>query len=110
MDNYLIDRETLSQFVDELIKRKPLSTNDPEELDAFREKSIKELDDQIGLAIFGSLNEEQGAELDQLLDNDDGSGQPYVDFFNKIGLDVEKTVTNSMQAYAKNFLGGQNGE
>lgn len=110
MDDYLIDRETLSQFVDELIKQKSPSVSNPEELSSLKEQSIKELDDQVGLAIFGSLTEEQAAELDQLLDNDDGDPKPYQDFFVKIGLDVEKIITDTMKAYAENFLGGQNAE
>ena len=108
--NYLIDRETLGNFIDELIKNKPLSVNSTEELNAFREKSMRELDDQIATAIFGSLTDEQGAELDHLLDSDAGSEQPYQDFFNKIGLDIEKITTDTMQTYAANFLGGQNAE
>ena len=109
MDNYLIDRETLGKFVDELIKRKALPANSPEELNNLREESIKSLDDKIGLAVFGNLTDEQNTELNQLLDRTDAEESDYEDFFNKIGLNVEQTITDTMNAFGEEFLaGGQN--
>ena len=55
MDNYLINRETLGQFADELIKRKPLPVNSPEDLAELREDIIKTLNERISLAVFGGL-------------------------------------------------------
>lgn len=107
-NNFLTDRETLASFIDELIKQKNLSTETPEDLDSLKEKSMQELDEQIGIAIFGSLTDEQDAELDQLLDQDDGTAKPYQDFFDRIGLDIKKITADTMEKYAENFLGGQN--
>ena len=75
MENTLIDREMLGQFIDELIKKKPLQVNSTEELNKMREDSIKTLDDKIGMAIFGKLTNEQNAELNQLLDDDNDSAE-----------------------------------
>lgn len=108
MDNYLIDRETLGKFVDELIKRKALPVNTPEELNTLREESIKSLDDKIGLAVFGSLTNEQNTEFNQLLDRGDVEESEFEDFFNRIGLDVEQKITDTMNAFGAEFLGGQN--
>lgn len=108
MDNYLIDRETLGKFVDELIKRKALPVNTPEELNNLREESIKSLDDKIGLAVFGSLTEEQNTEFNQLLDRGNVEESDFENFFNRIGLDVEQKITDAMNAFGAEFLGGQN--
>lgn len=108
MDNYLIDRETLGQFVDELMKKKPLPANTPEELNTLREESIKTLDDQIGTAIFGSLTKSQLAEFNQILDQGEESPEVFQNFFQTAGIDLEKIITDTMQNFAAGFLGGQN--
>ena len=108
MDNLLIDRETLGRFVDELIKKKPLAVNNPEELNSLREKSINELDDRIALAIFGNLNDQQNAELNQLLDRPDTSETEFQQFFEKNNLNVEEAVTNTVRMFGREFLGGEN--
>ena len=89
MDNYLIDRGVLEEFVDELIKQKPLPAANAEELNALREESIRSLDDKIGDAIFDSLNSEQLAEFNQILDSDEDSSEIYQDFFEKAGIDLK---------------------
>ena len=107
MDDYLIDRQTLSQFVDALIKKKALPVDNPEELNSVREDAIKSLDDKIGLAVFGGLTEEQNTEFNQMLDRNAAEDE-YESFFNRIGLNVEETITNTMKTFAEDFLGGQN--
>ena len=108
MDNYLIDRETLGQFVDELMKQKPIPANTPEELNSFREKSIKDLDDQIGMAIFNRLTTPQLEEFNQILDRGEESPEVFQIFFQTAGLDLQKTIGDTMTAFGKQFLGGQN--
>ena len=108
MDNYLVDRGTLEQFVDELIKKKPLPVDNAEELNKLREDSIKALDDKIGVAIFGSLSDEQNEELRQILERDDGSSDEYEEFFKRAGIDIEKIISETGQKFAEEFLGGQN--
>ena len=108
MDDYLIDRGTLGRFVDELIKQKPLAVNSTEELNAFREKCMKELDDQISDAIFDNLTDEQNKELNDILDRDDDTTEEYQDFFKRAGINLEKTIATAMQNYGAAFLGGQN--
>lgn len=108
MDNYLIDREALSQFVDELMKQKPMPVDTPEQLTTLRENAIKDLDDRIGLAIFGSLPEEQLDQINQLLDDSGSSPEAFQEFFNNAGLDLQKIISNTMTTFGKEFLGGQN--
>ncbi len=109
MDNTLIDRETLGQFVDELIKKKPLPTENPEEINTLREKSITALDDKIGTAIFSQFTQEQNIEFNRMLNlEEEPSEDTYKAFFDKCGIDLEKTIINTMQSFATEFLGGQN--
>ena len=108
MDDYLVDRGTLGKFIDELIKQKPLSVNSTEELNAFREKCMKELDNQISDAIFDGLTDEQNKELKSILDRDDDTTEEYQNFFNRAGINLVRTIASTMQNYAQAFLGGQN--
>lgn len=104
MDNYLIDREALSQFVDELIKKKLLPVDSTEELDSLREKAIKALDDKINTAIFGRLTDEQDQEINQLLDRNEEDPEVFKEFFNRAGLNLEEIITDAMQDFSKKFL------
>ena len=108
MDNYLIDREALGQFFDGLMKQKPMPADTPEQLTALRENAIKELDDRIGLAIFGSLSEEQLDQINQLLDNSESSPEAFQKFFSDAGLDLQKIISDTMTTFGKEFLEGQN--
>lgn len=108
MDNYLVDRETLGQFVDELMKKKPLPANTAEELNALREKSIEALDHEIGMAIFSSLNEAQLEEFNQMLDRNEESPEVFQNFFQNTGIDLEKTIADAVQNFGTKFLGGEN--
>lgn len=108
MDNYLIDRETLGKFVDELIKQKALPVNTPEELSTLREEVITKLDDKIGMAIFGSLTKAQYAELNSLLDDETATEATFDAFFHQNGINIDKIVTETIQAFGAEFLGGQN--
>ena len=108
MDNYLIDRETLGQFVDELMKQKPLPANTAEELTALREQTIKSLDDEIGVAIFGSLSKPQLEEFNQILDREEESPEVFQDFFHNANIDLPKIIGDTMQAFSIKFLGGEN--
>lgn len=109
MDNTLVDRETLGQFIDTLIKKKPLPTNDPEEAKNLREESIKSLDDKIGIAIFSQLDKERNEEFNRMLDQEtEPSEEEYKAFFAKAGIDLEKTIANTMREYAAAYLGGEN--
>ena len=108
MDNYLIDREVLEEFIDELIKQKPLPAENAEELNTLKEKSITALDDKISDAIFGSLSSAQLSEFNQLLDSDEDSPEIYQDFFEKAGINLKSIMTNTMEEFSKEFLGGKN--
>ena len=107
MDDYVIDRETLGKFIDELIRKKPLPVNSAEELNNLREESIKSLDDKIAMAIFGKFTGEQNESYQKLLD-EDNPPEVYQNFFKESGLDLEKIITEAMQEFSTEFLGEQN--
>lgn len=110
MDNLLMDRETLGRFVDDLIKKKPLPVNTPEELTALREKAIKDLDDKMTTAIFNKFTDEQIAELNQLLDRPDASEEDFKQFYGRTGIDFDDIIIKTLRAFSQEFiLGGQNG-
>ena len=108
MDNYLIDRETLGQFVDELMRRRPLPANTPEELNSLREQNIKALDDEIAMAIFGSLNKAQLQEFNQILDRNEENPEVFQNFFQNAGMNLEEIITDTMKRFGVEFLGGSN--
>ncbi len=108
MDNYLVDRETLSQFVDELMKQKPLPAGSADELNTLKENTIAALDDKINEAIFGSLSTEQLAQINQLFDSNEESPEVFRQFFEDAGIDLQKVISDAMTAFGKEFLGGKN--
>lgn len=108
MDDYITDRKALEQFVDELFKQKPLPANSAEELHSLREETIKKLDDSIGVAIFGSLNEQQLEELNQTLDSGEDTPEFFQKFFSDAGIDLKQTMSSTMENFRKEFLGGEN--
>ena len=108
MDDYLVDRETLGEFIDELIKKKSLPENTAEELTNFREEQIKALDERISLAIFGRLTEDQNREINDLFDRGENNPDVFEDFFNRAGIDIEQVLSETMEEFGKEFLGGEN--
>ena len=107
MDDYLIDRETLGKFVDELKNQTP-SAEQAEELNAKREEIIEALDEKIGLAIFSKFTPNQNDEFNHLLEREDATEADFQSFFDRIGLDVEQIATDTMKNFAQELLGGQN--
>lgn len=108
MDDYLIDRETLGKFVDELIKKKALAVDTTEELNLLREKAIKDLDDRISNGIFEKLNDDQLVEINRMLDDDANSEEDFRQFFERADVDVENVITDTMRKFSEEFLGGEN--
>ena len=107
-DNYLIDRETLGKFVDELIKQKPLAVDNTEELNKLREQAIESLDQHIATAIFGQFTEEQNEAYHQLLNRPDATEDDFQAFFAENGIDVDEAISNGAKTFGAEFLGGQN--
>ena len=109
MQDYLLDRETLGQFVDELMKKRPLPVDNAEEINNFREEQIKALDDHITNAIFGNMNEDQIAGLSQLLDQEKENPDVFTNFFNEQNINVEQIVADAANSFSASYLaGGQN--
>ncbi len=108
MDNYLIDRETLGGFIDELIKKKPFPVNTAEELTNYREGQIKALNDRIGLAIFGRLTKSQNQEINDLIDRGEINSDTLEAFFKRHKIDVDGILKETMENFGKELLGVQN--
>lgn len=104
MGNYLIEREALEQFVDELFKQKPLPANSAEELYSLREKTIQDLDDHLGLAIFNQLSDEQLNILNKTIDRGEDTPEFFDNFFENSGIDLKGTIASASEAFRNNFL------
>ena len=108
MDEYLIDREILGKFVDELFKKKPLDVANIAELNTMREAKMRELDDSISSALFDNLSAEQTTELEAMLDSNEQSSEVFETFFERAGIVPEKVISETMQRFGESFLGGEN--
>ena len=105
MDSYLIDRETLGKFVDELLAKK-YPGKSPAELESLREEGIQALDDKIGDTIFGALSDDQLEEVNALMDKEEDNPDVFRDFFTNAGVDLEAKTTEALQSYAESYLNG----
>ena len=109
MEDYLLDRETLEKFIDELMKKRPLPVDSAEELSKFKEEQMKALDGHIAKALFGALDESQTAELNTLLDTEQENPEVFRDFFRTHDIDVDKIVAEAAESFSQTYLeGGQN--
>ena len=108
MNNYIIDRETLGQLVDDLMKKGPLSASNAEELNTLREKTMEDLDNKINMAIFESLPTEKLLELEHLMDDINTPPEVFQKFFQESGINLQKIIKDTFDNFTKEFLGGQN--
>lgn len=106
MEDYLFDRETLGQFVDELMNKRTIPVESADELGSFRESQIKALDNRITQDLFGGLTEAQATELDQLLGDENQSPDVFQRFFEDHNINVNDIIANSVQAFSAEFLAG----
>lgn len=107
MENYLIGRETLGKFIDQLIAQK--YPNQPSSsLEELRESNIKKLDDQISDAVFSSLDDTQLDEISAILDREENNPTAFQIFFKNVGIDIEQVITDAMTKFSQDFLGGEN--
>lgn len=107
MEQYLIDHDTLAKLVDMLLAQK-YPDESPANINELRESGIRKLDDQIGARIFGDLNEKQLKELNNLLDDQEEDPTVFQDFFKKNNINLGQIITETMQDFSKEFLGGEN--
>lgn len=113
MNDYLIDRETLGQFVDALISQKsqiqPAANSETRETKT-REDLMAEVDDLILDTVIRSLNRSQFDEFNALLDRGETDATVFENFFKNANLDLTKIVTETLKTYQTEFLGGENAE
>lgn len=106
MKEYLIDYEELAKLVDNLIAQK--YPGEPAEAHQdLRRKSIEELDEAIGTAIFSSLSQPELDRLNQLLDQESATEKDYDDFLKETKLDFAKITEKAAKEYAEEFLAGK---
>ena len=108
MNDYLIDRETLEKVLDEIMKKGPAPVGSAEELYAWREEKMKELDDKVSEAVFGSLNEEQLTEVNRLVDNGELTEANLMGIFEKAGVNLDAVVKRVLQEFSEEVMGGKN--
>lgn len=123
MKNYLVDRETLAQFIDQLLVKRPLSASTAEERAEQREQLIGSLDQSIRLSLLNQMSTEQLKEFDALLDRDEETSdefsaffdhksntldRDYDRFFAKAGIDLKQLITNVLTNFGQAYLGGPN--
>ena len=104
MDNYLIDKQVLEQFIDGLIKKRGLELND---MNVSKEDLVGSLDKEIGIGIFGKLNNSQIIEFNSLLDVPSTSPDTIRHFFEDSGIDLQKIISDTLVHFETQFLGGQ---
>lgn len=108
MESYLVDEALLSEAADSLIKER-YPNESPENYAELKKKIMDGLDHQIIKAIIGSITEEQGAELSQILDGDDSDPDKFDAFFEKYGIDLEEVVKKAILEFKSQFeKGGKN--
>ena len=109
MENYLVNRETLGQFVDDLITQK-YQNQPPKDVDSLRNKLITSLDDRITNSLFEDLSGPQLEEVNRLLDNERTSPATFLDFFEKAGVNLQQKITAATIDFKNEFIGeGING-
>lgn len=93
MNKYLVDEAVLSEAADALLKENPAMS---------KADLMQKLDHQITKAIVGSLTEEQGAELEKILD--EGATEDAInDFFAKYNINLEEVIKNAILEFKKDF-------
>lgn len=93
MNKYLVDEAVLSEAADALLKENPAMS---------KADLMQKLDHQITKAIVGSLTEEQGAELEKILD--EGTTEDAIDdFFAKYNINLEEVIKNAILEFKKDF-------
>ena len=100
MDNYLVDRQILNQFVDILIKAK-FNGREPENSAKLKDDACRLLDQRVTDAIFGKLGDAQWKELNKILDNSSSTGETFTNF-------LQNEITTVFENFRTEFLGGEN--
>lgn len=107
MDTVFTDYELLGAFLDQLIAKK--HPNEPlENFREERERGIRDLDRLIVHETFESMPAAQVASIKERMGRDE-----EIDFdaeFETAQIDLEKITARAAETFAKNFLGGENGE
>ena len=107
MENYLVDRETLGQFVDGLISQKYKNTP-PKNFDTLRDELIEKLDNKIALSLFNDLSDPELDEVNEMLDDEKTPPEAFLNFFRKAGVNLQQKTSSAIAEFKAEFLGGKN--
>lgn len=110
MGETIIDQQTLTQFVDEMMRQRPAPVSTPEELAALRERLVGQLDEKINYAIFDSLDDARLAEVNKMLENEETTEDDFRQFFAAAGVDLEQVTKAAATEFAEQYAGGKNAE
>ena len=108
MEDYLIDRDTLEKFINELFQKKPAPAENAEELNRVKKEMVQSLDDRINKAMLNGLSDEQLEELERMLDSGEESPEAYDAFYKNAGVNLETVFSKEMKNFEKEYLGGEN--
>ena len=104
MHEYLVDRETLGQFVDALLTQK-YPGPPTEKYQRLREVSMRLLNQRIGEALFGKLSLGAHDEIDSLLDDPNTPPEAFHAFFEKYHLEPQKIIEQVFADFKQEFEG-----
>lgn len=107
MENYFIERDTLEKLLNPLIAQK-YGDRSPEEIEKIRDENVGKLDNAILDALLGGLSDSQLDEINLMFDQEESNPDAFRNFFKNAGIDVEKTMTEAVQKFGTEFLGGEN--
>lgn len=105
-EDYLINKETLSRFIDELIRRHPIPIDNAEKLKEFRDEQMRALDDHIINTLFGNLDDAQLNSLDQLLNQEFENPDVFRKFFLDNNINVEQIIIDSVKSFNELYAKG----
>ncbi len=107
MENYFIERDTLEKLLDPIIAQK-YPNQSPEEKAKIQDENVGKLDDAILESLLGGLTKSQLDEINLMFDQEEGDPDAFRTFFKNAGIDVEAKITEAVQNFGLEFLGGEN--
>ena len=103
--DYLLDRETLERFADDIIRQHPSSSSKaPEEIQSLREELITELDQKISNSIFDKLDDVHLQKFDAMLDKKETSKRDFKRFFKSAGINLNRVMFDAVIQVGKDYL------
>ena len=107
MENSLIDKKMLGEYVEALIRQKYPNLSDYD-FNKLKEDGVAKLNHEILLHIFGYLDREQLKEMNALIDRGEENPEPFQAIFDRAGINIEQQITAALDNFKKEFMEVQN--